>query len=312
MGNRIGWHSSQRFHSETPNRGIIYLELLSSLQLHYISIVILCTKLLHLPNFLLIVLFYGLTLIELATHLEEKAARLKREGLGKIKITLIGCNTSSVLDTLEGAFGSIDQETVSIASISEAKEMVIEDIPSIPSTPSPAESGPVGVELVLPTQAIPFVIAGIPESLLPIHGPEAQSFYRCQFTDCTQIFLQKAAACTHVCHDHLNVASACLYCSGRYDPKMQWFSALAWEKHVCKHLQDGLPLFPNDPAFIQLSPETLASTSDFTSESLFLELILERAKVAKQCLKEESKASTSLKHEIKQGTIKKSKKQKDE
>ena len=151
------------------------------------------------------------------THLEEKAARLKNEGLGKIKIILVGCNTSSLVDTLEGAFGSIDQETISIVSIPEAKETVTEDVPS---TASPTKSGPTGVELVFPTQAIPLVLGGIPESLLPIHGPEAQSCYRCQFTDCTQIFLQKAAACTHVCHDHLNVALACLYCSGRENPKM--------------------------------------------------------------------------------------------
>ena len=63
-------------------------------------------------------------MIELATHLEEKAARLKCEGLGKIKIALTGFNTSSLLDTLEGAFGSIDQETISIASIPKAKETV--------------------------------------------------------------------------------------------------------------------------------------------------------------------------------------------
>ena len=154
------------------------------------------------------------------THLEEKAARLKHEGLGKIKIALTGCNTSSLLDTLEGAFGSIDQETISMASITKAKETVTEDIPSTPSTPSPAKSGPVGVELVFSTQAIPLVVAGIPKSLLPIYGPEAQLCYRCQVIDCTQIFLQKAAACTHVCHDHLNVALACLYCSGRDNPKI--------------------------------------------------------------------------------------------
>ena len=140
-----------------------------------------------------------------------------------------------ILETLKGAFGSIDQETISIASIPEAKEMVTEDIPSTPSAPSPAESGPVGAELVFPTQAIPLVIARIPESLLPLHGPEVQLHYRCQFAECTQIFLQKAAACTHVLHDHLNVALACLYCSGRGNPKMQWFSASAWEDHVRKH-----------------------------------------------------------------------------
>ena len=152
------------------------------------------------------------------------------------------------------------------------------------------------MELVFPTQATPLAIARIPESLLPIHGPETQSHYRCQFTVCTQIFLQKAAACTHICHDHLNLALACLYCSGRENPKMCWFSASAWEKHICKHSQDGLPLFPDDPAFTQLSPETLPSTSSSIPESLPLEVILERAKTARQCLEEESKSSTSPKH----------------
>ena len=125
----------------------------------------------------------------------------------------MGCNTSSLLDMLEGAFGSIDQETISIASIPKAKEMVTEDIPS---TPSPAESGPIGVELVFPTQAIPLVIAGIPESLLP----EAQSHTDVNSLTVLKIFLKKAAAYTHVCHDHLNVALACLYCSGRDNHKM--------------------------------------------------------------------------------------------
>ena len=93
---------------------------------------------------------------------------------------------------------------------------------------------------------------------------------------------------------------------------MQWFSASAWEKHIHKHSQDGFPLFPDDPAFTQLSPETLPSTSGSTPESLPLEAILERAKAAKQCLEEESKASASLKHLVKQGPIKKSRKQRDE
>ena len=93
---------------------------------------------------------------------------------------------------------------------------------------------------------------------------------------------------------------------------MQWFSASAWENHIHKYSQDGLPLFPNDPAFTQLSPETLLSTSGSTSKSLPLNVILERAKVAKQCLEEESKASASLKCCVKQGPIKKCKKQRDE
>ena len=134
-------------------------------------------------------------MIELATHLEEKAARLKHEGLGKIKIALAGCNTSSLIDTLEGAFGIIDIGTISLASIPKTKEVITEDIPL---TPSPTDSGPLEVELVFPTQVIPLVIAGIPESLLPIRGPEMQSCYRCQFTDCTQIFFTKGSS-LHSC-----------------------------------------------------------------------------------------------------------------
>ena len=86
-------------------------------------------------------------MIELATHLEEKATKLKHKGLGKIKIALTGCNTSSLIDTLEGAFGSIDPETISLASIPKTK-VVTEDVPS---TPSPTDSGPLEVELVFPT-----------------------------------------------------------------------------------------------------------------------------------------------------------------
>ena len=89
-------------------------------------------------------------MIELATHLEEKAARLKCEGLGKIKIALVGCNTSYLVDTLERAFGSINQETISLASILKTKETVTEDVPSTPS-PTDSDSGPIEVELVLPT-----------------------------------------------------------------------------------------------------------------------------------------------------------------
>ena len=188
-------------------------------------------------------------MIELATHLEEKAARLKHEGLGKMKNALAGCNTSSLLDTLEGAFGFISQENISTASISEMKEATKDDIPLSPPIPSSEESGLIGAESVFPMQSIPLVEAGIPESFLPLCGPQTHTCYRCQFPDCAQIFLQKAAACIHICHDHLNVALACLYCSGKENPKIQWFSASAWENHVHKHSQDGLPIFPDDPAF---------------------------------------------------------------
>ena len=154
-------------------------------------------------------------MIELATLLEGKGARLKCEGLEKIKIALAGCNTSSLLDTFKEAFGFVDQENISTASISEMKESTKEEIPLPPPVLSSEESGLIGAELVFPMQSIPLVVGGIPESFLPLHGPETQSCYQCQFPDCVQTSLQKAAACTHIHCDHLNVALACLYCSGK-------------------------------------------------------------------------------------------------
>ena len=93
---------------------------------------------------------------------------------------------------------------------------------------------------------------------------------------------------------------------------MQWFSASAWENHVHKHSQDGLPIFPDDPAFTHISPEALPSTSGSTFKSLPLNIILERAKAGRWCLEEEIKTPTSSKCHIKQGAIKKLKKTGDE
>ena len=116
---------------------------------------------------------------------------------------------------------------------------------------SSGESSPTTIELVFPLKSPSAVITGIPESLLPPHGPETHSCYRCQYPSCNEEFYQKAAACSHVHCDHLHVALACLYCSANNYPKMQWYNASPWECHTCKHMQDNLPIHPDDPAFAE-------------------------------------------------------------
>ena len=106
-------------------------------------------------------------------------------------------------------------------------------------------------ELVFPLKPIPTVITGLPEPFLPHCGPETLSWYHCQFPSCSLEFSQKAAACNHICHDHLNIALACLYCSFENNPKMWWCSASAWEHHTLKHLKKNLPIHPDDPEFSQ-------------------------------------------------------------
>ena len=88
---------------------------------------------------------------------------------------------------------------------------------------------------------------------------------------------------------------------------MHWYSASAWESHAFKHTEDDLPIFPDDLAFADLPLEAIPSTSSSTSEPLLAEVILERAKAAKQHLEEVAAKSTPPKHHIKQGLVKSSK-----
>ena len=89
---------------------------------------------------------------------------------------------------------------------------------------------------------------------------------------------------------------------------MHWFSASAWESHVHKHTQESLPIFPDDLAFMNLPSEAIPSTSGSTCDPLPADVILERAKVAKQYLEEEAAKSTPSKCPTKQGPVKLSKK----
>ena len=136
--------------------------------------------------------------------MEGKAAKLRHEGLGKVKIALAGTNTSFLLDILEGCFGhenlDTSQSTISTeetepgATIEEATSNIPEKTPAT----LPDSGGLATAELVLPLKSVPSVIAGIPEPYLPVCGPETLSHYHYEFPSCTLEFSQKAAACNHI------------------------------------------------------------------------------------------------------------------
>ena len=69
--------------------------------------------------------------------------------------------------------------------------------------------------------------------------------------------------------------------------------------------------FPMTLPITHFSPEILPLLLVPPHKSLPLNVILERAKAARQCLEVESKAPSSSKCCVKQGPIKKSKKQRD-
>ena len=120
-------------------------------------------------------------MLELASHLEKKAAQLQR-GLGRIKMALAGSDTSSLLEILEGTFGHFDLNTTtsSISTDTPAQKPTTTEKPSEEplekaSVAPSEESSLASTELVFPLKSIPLVIAGLPKSLLPLCYPETLS-----------------------------------------------------------------------------------------------------------------------------------------
>ena len=214
-------------------------------------------------------------------------------------MALAGTNTSTLLETLEEVFGRVDLDTTTssvsseITTTEKQPEEPLKETPKDVSTPIVEENKLATAKLVFPMKSIPLVIAGVSESLLPLHGPETLSYYRCQYPSCYLEFSQKVATCRHVCCDHLNVALACLYCSIENNLKMHWCFTSAWEHHTHKHAQDNLPIFPDDPAFFQkfthvTVDESTLSVCKSPPEFPNYEVIQQRAHAAKQFLEEES------------------------
>ena len=99
-------------------------------------------------------------------------------------------------------------------------------------------------------------------------------------------------ASNHVHCDHLNISLACLYCSFENNPKMQWYSASAWEHRSLKHLKENLPIHPDDPNFSQQfacvpGNDAVPSTSKPKQNLPHKEVIRKWAEAAEQFFKEE-------------------------
>ena len=77
-------------------------------------------------------------MLELATHLEGKAAQLRWEVFGKIKIALTGTDTSFLLKNLEECFGYMDLDTSQSTVSTEKVETKVKEETSTPSQQIPA------------------------------------------------------------------------------------------------------------------------------------------------------------------------------
>ena len=121
-------------------------------------------------------------------------------------------------------FGCVDSlESTESAAESNKGSTTEEKTPEVVKKTSitiPEISSLVTAKLVFPLKSIPTIVAGLPKTCLPLRGPETLSQYQFQFLLRLLEFSQKAVACNHVHHDHLNIALSCLYRSFENNPKM--------------------------------------------------------------------------------------------
>ena len=104
-----------------------------------------------------------MNLLELATHLEEKAAQLRCEGLGHIKIALARTDTSSLLEILQGYFCHVDpSESTEESDKGSTMEEKTPEVIVKTSTTLPDVGGLATTHLVFPLKSIPTVVAGLP------------------------------------------------------------------------------------------------------------------------------------------------------
>ena len=96
-------------------------------------------------------------------------------------MALVGMNTSSLLEILEGSFGHVDLDTTTssvstqITTTEKPSEKPLEETLEKTLVPPSKNSSLATAELVFPPKSIPLVIARLPESFLPLYGPETLS-----------------------------------------------------------------------------------------------------------------------------------------
>ena len=90
-------------------------------------------------------------------------------------------DTSSLLEILQGYFGHVDSsESTESTEESNKGSTTEEKNPEVVEKASatlPEAGGITTAELVFPLRFIPTVVAGLPKTYLPLHGPETLSQY---------------------------------------------------------------------------------------------------------------------------------------
>ena len=207
-----------------------------------------------------------MNLMCIACFLDEKSAKLKREGMDRMRVALAGSPPNCFLSLMGDFFGYQDSvptpsdlaptssgptpAPTSLPSMIRPKDpAAYQTLPNLGSGPEYATSPSKGPQPALPTpyqSGAKGVKPGTNQKHWSRTGPtaefhpvsvEGEDLYKCPFTECNFTPHQNLdTVATHIRH-HLNLALACHYCN-----KLFWGSE-GWHHH-CKNVHSSYPPVP--------------------------------------------------------------------
>ena len=228
--------------------------------------------------------------LTLGNMLERKAAEVKGEALGRIRVATAGILNNCFHSVMKQSFSYEASAPSTSADVMETEE---------PSSVPPRGTRPRGVFPRRPPAATAsgsaseaesqhlspkttgakafkpgpnkktWTKTGLASDLVPIKITGDEN-YHCPFPDCDYPGKQKLdTVATHIRRDHLNICMACYYCDGLF------WSGVSWGKH-CSSLHGGLDPVPVDAK----EPEVF----DPLSESEIIEIKQEEADAIQEAL----------------------------
>ena len=201
--------------------------------------------------------------MEISAMLEEKAAKLRREGLGQMKLALMGTKTENLLHELEMHFGDLDEGSEEDMEAEERLEAENE-----PDSVKPGEAYQIeSCKVCFPSEKDK-VATDVPEELIPKHIAEGNvSSYPCLWNGCDAKPQQKRAAWIHLRKYHLGSAFCCPYHMKEGSALGRWFDFIKWEAHMKKEHPDvphygiKIPL-PQGPVITEQPKPSTSSLED--------------------------------------------------
>ena len=172
----------------------------------------------NFSSLFIVSLFQSMHLLTLASYLEERAAKLRREALGRMQVALAGSGSNSMYSTIDSFFGYQTEADTETSTPVEAPDALLSQTTHEPEAavtkatifkPGPLERT--------------WTRTGLSKEFLPTN--QGGGSYSCPMCPQYQPRSNLDTVATHIRRDHLNISLGCYFCSESF------FSSEGWKRH---------------------------------------------------------------------------------